>query len=158
MYSNEITSKSKENNEEKITDKNTDKEKEKEKDDKEEDTFVSCERDEFTLRDLLEIFQGPVPFESMIMLASTNKYEDIKELCPELFRPGRMTPIYFGYIDKKTLQEISLYFFKQKLPFRIPQEITIPTSEIIELALKAQQMKANDFDYFSKQIKELLNL
>lgn len=124
---------------------------------KTEDEFINCERDEFTLRDLLEIFQGAIPFSQMIMLASTNKYEDIKKLCPELFRPGRMTPIYFGYIDRETLQEISMYFFKKKLQCRIPNDIKAPTSEIIEIALDSSQKKSDQFAHFSKKINELLN-
>lgn len=127
------------------------------KDETQEDNLISCERDEFTLRDLLEIFQGPVPFEGMVMLASTNKYEDIKKLCPELFRSGRMTPVYFGYIDKKTLQEISMHFFKKKLGGYLPNEIKIPTSEIIEIALESSQQKCNQFDIFSKKIQKLLD-
>lgn len=145
------------------TKKLPDKEDKEDKEDKketittDEENFINCDRDEFTLRDLLEIFQGPIPFESMIMLASTNKYEDIKTLCPELFRPGRLTPVYFGYIDKQTLQEISLYFFKKKLTYYLPNEIKIPTSEIIELALKAQQQTQKQFEYFSNKLNKLLD-
>ncbi len=91
------------------------------------------------------------------MLASTNKYDDIKKLCPELFRPGRMTAIHFGYIDKETLQEISMYFFKKKLVGRIPNEIKISTSEIIEVALSSSLQKENQFGHFSKKINELLD-
>ena len=112
---------------------------------------------DFKLRDLLEIFQGSVPFESMIIIANTNKYDEIKTMCPELFRPGRLTPIYFGYINKETLQEISLYFFKKKLTGYIPNILTIPTSQIIEIAFESITLdKKNAFNYFSSKIFKLL--
>lgn len=104
-------------------------------------------------RDLLELFQGPVQLERSIIIATTNKYDDIKNLCPELFRPGRLTPIYFGYIDVETLQDISLHFFKKKILWRIPEIITIPTSQIITLALDSKIYDSeNPFDYFSKKL------
>lgn len=112
----------------------------------------------FTIRDLLEIFQGPIPFEGMIIMANTNKYDEIKEICPELFRPGRLTPVYFGYIDESTLQDISMYYFNRKLSGYIPHQIKIPTSQIIEIALESSQIYPNDsFTYFSKRINILLD-
>ena len=51
---------------------------------------------EFQLEDLLEILQGPVPREGQIIIATTNKFDEIKNECPALFRPGRLTPIEFG--------------------------------------------------------------
>lgn len=113
---------------------------------------------EFKLRDLLEIFQGPIPFESMIMLANTNKYDEIKDMCPELFRPGRLTAVYFGYVNQETLQDIAIYFFNQKLKVYIPDILKIPTSQIIELAFEALTVSTNPFDYFSKHIHILINL
>lgn len=114
---------------------------------------------EFSLRDLLEIFQGPVPFEGMIMIASTNKYDEIKSLCPELFRPGRMTPVHFGYIDKDTLQDISKYYFNAKVRGYIPERITIPTSQIIELAFESLHGRNTKeaFEYFNIKINALLD-
>lgn len=113
--------------------------------------------DEFKLRDLLEVFQGPVPFESMIMIANTNKYDEIKEMCPELFRPGRITPIYFGYINKETLQDVSKYFFGKKLSGYIPDILSVPTSQIIELAFEAMSFGENSYEYFSEQMNKLMN-
>jgi hypothetical protein len=48
------------------------------------------------LDDLLTIIQGPVPLNRAIIIATTNKYDEINKMCPALFRPGRLTPIYFG--------------------------------------------------------------
>jgi SpoVK/Ycf46/Vps4 family AAA+-type ATPase len=111
---------------------------------------------EFKLRDLLEIFQGPLPFESMIMIANTNKYDEIHEMCPELFRPGRLTPVYFGYINKETLQDISKYFFGKKMTGYIPEVLNIPTSQVIDVAFEALVLeKEHSHDYFNKKIIEL---
>jgi len=120
-------------------------------------TRVDDSKNEFTIRDLLEIFQGPIPFEGMIMLANTNKYDDIKEICPELFRPGRMTPVYFGYIDKETLQDISQYYFEEKFKGYLPEHINIPTSQIIELAFESLHNSKKPIDYFSNKLNKLLN-
>lgn len=111
---------------------------------------------EFMLRDLLEIFQGPIPIESMIMMATTNKYDEIKEMCPELFRPGRLTPICFGYIDRDTLQEISMYFFSEKIKGYIPDVLKIPTSQIIELAFESLTFSKAPHDYFNDKIIKLI--
>ena len=111
---------------------------------------------EFKLRDLLEIFQGPIPFESMIMIATTNKYDEIKEMIPELFRPGRLTPIHFGYIDQETLQDMSIYFFNKKIKGYLPDILTIPTSQIIELAFEALSTK-EPHDYFTTKLHKLMS-
>lgn len=111
--------------------------------------------DEFCIRDLLEIFQGPIPFESSIMIATTNKYDEIKETCPELFRPGRLTPVYFGYIDQSTLQDISIYFFNKKINGYLPDVLTISTSEIIDLAFEALN-HVDAHEYFTNKLHKLL--
>lgn len=107
------------------------------------------------LRDLLEIFQGPIPFDQMIIMATTNKYEEIKEMCPELFRPGRLTPVHFDYINKETLQEISMFYFKRKLDCYIPDVLSIPTSQIIELAFESLNMP-DSYDYFTNKFNILI--
>lgn len=114
-------------------------------------------RNEFNIRDLLELFQGPVPFEKMIIIANTNKYDEIKDICPELFRPGRLTPIYFGYINKEVLQDISTYFFGKKITEYLPEIIKLPTSQIIELALETSQYSDNQFEQFSKRLNALID-
>jgi len=99
-----------------------------------------------TIRDLLELFQGPVPLEESIIIATTNKFKDISDICPELFRPGRMTPICMGYIDKQTLQEISQHFFGCHIKCRIPEEIIVPTSAIIDLAMEIKASNIHNQD------------
>ncbi len=122
------------------------------------DEAMKCkDYNEFCIRDLLEIFQGPIPFESSIMIATTNKYDEIKETCPELFRPGRLTPIYFGYIDQNTLQEISLFFFNKKIQGYLPDIMNIPTSQIIELVFEALDVSKESHTYFTSKLLKLMS-
>ncbi len=111
---------------------------------------------EFKIRDLLELFQGAVPFESMIILANTNKFDEINTMCPALFRNGRMTPVHFGYIDSDTLQDISKYFFKEKMSGYIPTTLNISTSQIIELAFEALTYDKEPFKYFNDHMQKLM--
>ena len=118
-------------------------------------SYYETSKSDFTLGDLLEIFQGPIPYEGMVMIASTNKYDEIKEICPALFRPGRITPVHFGYIDKETLQDISKYFFGKKIGSYIPDRITIPTSQIIDLALESKHIGEKPYEYFCENLEKI---
>jgi len=103
-----------------------------------------------TIKDLLEVFQGVVDVDGRLIFAMTNHFDKIKKECPALFRPGRLTPVYFGYIGRDTLLDIIRYYFKcadannteddlvARLPnelHSLPSELQIPTSEIIEQAI-----------------------
>jgi hypothetical protein len=111
--------------------------------------------DDFELNDLLEIFQGPVPREGQIIIATTNKYDEIKEVCPALFRPGRLTPVEFGYMTCKEVNELANVYFGHEVDIKFDPQI--PTSKIIELALYAKLI--NDPEYFvselNKNIREM---
>lgn len=111
---------------------------------------------EFGLKDLLEIFQGSVPIDSMIIIATTNDYEGIKNLCPQLFRAGRLTPVEFGYLDNTSLQDLTKYYFNNKINTKIPDKINVPTSQVIELALESLTHKQNKFEYFQKNLFKLI--
>lgn len=114
-------------------------------------------KDAFLLNDLLDIFQGTVPNNGSIIIATTNNYEEIKSTCGALFRPGRLTPVYFGYANKEILQQMSRFYFKQDLTIDIPNEINIPTSQIIEIALEATSIYdiSESFPYFSIKLEDL---
>jgi arsenate reductase-like glutaredoxin family protein len=125
------------------------------------DLNLTEDKGRFSINDLLEIFQGTVPNDGAIIIATTNDYEEIREMCPALFRPGRLTPIYFGYADANILQEISNFYFKRDLEIPIPDKIDIPTSQIIQLAVECSTFDSlgNDedkFDYFSSKLDEFL--
>ena len=106
-----------------------------------------------TIKDLLEIFQGVVDVNGRLIFAMTNHFDKIKVECPALFRPGRLTPVYFGYINRETLCEIVEYYFKQPLSDAdldlLPGEFQIPTSEIIEQAIYFSTQK-NGYNSFIK--------
>ena len=114
-----------------------------------------------TIKDLLEIFQGVVDVDGRLIFAMTNHFDKIKKECPALFRPGQLTPVYFGYIGRETLLDIIQYYFKNKftipasdldsLPSEfhsLPSEFKIPTSEIIEQAIYFSGRGADGYSKF----------
>ena len=124
-----------------------------------------------TIKDLLEIFQGVVDVDGRLIFAMTNHYDKIKKECPALFRPGRLTPVYFGYIGRETLLDIIKYYFKNKLTIpasdldslpsefhSLPNEFRIPTSEIIEQAIYFSGRGTDGYskfiDWLSERCKE----
>lgn len=106
------------------------------------------------LSDMLELFQGPVPVKDRIIIATTNNFDKIKNSMPALFRSGRMSVVNFEYLDWISLNKLTMYYFKQEMNSN-PFEITIPTSQIVELAVKYVLM--NDFDGFKKELGNLCN-
>lgn len=68
-----------------------------------------------TLSLLKEMFQGASCPAGAIFVAATNYLEKIEELCPELVRPGRLTPIPFDYWDSEDIQELARYFWNCEL-------------------------------------------
>ena len=111
-----------------------------------------CKPNDITLQDLLEILQGPVPVENRIIIATTNDFDNIKTMCPALFRPGRLTPIHFGYPTKQIVHDIVKYYFDKEIDISIPDVIDIPTSQLIDICLDAK-LTDNPYDHF---IAELL--
>ena len=118
--------------------------------------------EDFEIQDLLEILQGPVPNEGGIIIATTNHFEEMKEQCPALFRPGRLTPVHFDYLDYGSLQELTEYYFGRKLEFPSQIKINVPTSEIIEMAMSANITHKKDsdeaFEYFKNALNNRLSL
>lgn len=114
-----------------------------------------------TLKDLLTILQGPVPKSGCLIFATTNDYEEIRDMCPALFRHSRMTPIHFGYLDRKTLTDIFEYYFKRKPTFYVPEQTQNSSAEIIQYAMECmcldnttEDEKFNIFDNLvNKNIK-----
>lgn len=105
------------------------------------------------LADLKELLQPAVPIKDRIIIATTNHYDKIKNCMPALFRSGRMSSIEFGYLDWSTLNKLTNYYFKMDMVVQ-PFKICIPTSEIIELAVR---IKLNN-DSFSNFQHELMRL
>ncbi|ARF08799.1 AAA family ATPase [Catovirus CTV1] len=114
--------------------------------------------EDLTLEDLLEIFQGPVPLDGSIIIATTNKYTEILKLCEALFRPGRLTPIHFDYVDSWLVNEMSKYYYDKE--FVIVDEIKkykISPSLLVQYATESKIVfNQNPYEYFVKKVNDLL--
>jgi SpoVK/Ycf46/Vps4 family AAA+-type ATPase len=111
--------------------------------------------EDLSLEDLLEILQGPVPLEGAIIIATTNKYEEIKDLCPALFRPGRLTPIHFDLADNWFLNEICQYFYQKDFdePINL-REYNISPSYLTQLASESTFVLGDKYEYFKTHLLE----
>jgi hypothetical protein len=115
---------------------------------------LAIQNDTLRIHDLLELFQGTVTPQSRLIIATTNHYDEIKQSLPALFRPGRLTGIEFKYLSWDLLNEVSQYYFQQPITID-PRVITIPTSQIIELALKYRIN--NDQSGFQTELERLIS-
>lgn len=95
--------------------------------------------DVLRLGDLLELFQGSIPIKDRMIIATTNHFDKIKEFLPALFRNGRMTPLAFSYLDWDSFVELCQFYFHTN-PTNNKFEIILPTSQLIEMALKIQSI------------------
>ena len=59
----------------------------------------------------ITICQGAVPIEGCIIIAMTNKYEEMKLKCLALFWAGRLTPIHFGNFNIHIVNKISRHYY-----------------------------------------------
>jgi hypothetical protein len=121
---------------------------------------LAQEKPDICLKDLLTIFQGPVPKSGQLIFATTNDYDEIKKMCPALFRHSRMTPILFGYCDRKTICDMFLYYFKREPPFYIPEQTQNSSAEIIQYAMDSLCLLNHTddqiFDIFCNLVKKNL--
>ena len=88
--------------------KKTDKDDDDKDDDRDENTDLEIESLEidWDLDDLLSILCGSYVPDSRMTVANGNEFEYMKEICPQLFRAGRMTPIKFEYGNRELFREI----------------------------------------------------
>jgi hypothetical protein len=114
---------------------------------------IAIQNDTLRIHDLLELFQGCVTPSQRVIIATTNHYAEIKQSLPALFRPGRLTGLEFKYLSWGLLNDLSQYYFQQPMTID-PRTVTIPTSQIIELALKHRI--DNDHDGFQTELEQLL--
>ncbi len=126
--------------------------------DKELQTKTTCNKEilyDLTVRDLLELIQGCDPMDGAIILATTNKYDEIRQICPELFRPGRFTPVYIDYISREVFNELTMYYFQKVTDKFLPKVIELPTSQLVEMA-QLCKLSGDTFENFIDSIQELL--
>jgi nucleoside-triphosphatase THEP1 len=110
--------------------------------------------DVLRLSDLLELMQGPVPIKDRIIIATTNHLDHIIDALPALCRPGRLTPLEFCYLDWNSLNELCRFYFQQEISGD-PFPITIPTSQVVELAVKHVTTKGS-FDDFKNELVSIV--
>jgi hypothetical protein len=112
------------------------------------------EKEYLHLGDLLELFQGLIDFPDRYILATTNNIDSIKNLCPALFRPGRLTPLFIDYISWDILNQICIDYYKQTIDHE-PIEIKMSTAEIIE-TIKYYKTNNKSFEEFQKHMINVL--
>lgn len=106
--------------------------------------------------DLLTVFQGAVPIEGCIIVAMTNHFEELRRDCPALFRPGRLTPVYFGYFTIEILNKVCVHYFGREVECDcdINTELIISPSHVMEI-LSFAMGKENKYEYFITKMSEL---
>ena len=109
-----------------------------------------------SIQDMLQILQGPVPNDGMIIIATTNHFEKIREKCPALVRPGRLTPYLFDYLDWGHFSELVEFFFGCP-PTMDPVKISLSTAEITQIAIACQNLPEG-FEIFQNKMKNMLIL
>lgn len=107
------------------------------------DTMMGSSSEDLCLEDLKEFFQGTVPLEGAIIFAMTNNFDDIKKMCPALVRPGRLTPVYFGNPDRKIINEISNYYFKENLELSQNYVPSMSSSQIMKYVSESKMTEKN---------------
>jgi hypothetical protein len=114
--------------------------------------------EEYSLRDLLDILQGSLSIDGSVIIATTNNLDKIKNVCPELVRDGRLTPVYFGYQTKESFTELCHYYFKDYEReiindlFKNVDELSVPTSTILKILKDSEVMYKYTFTQFMEKI------
>lgn len=120
------------------------------------DKINNAEGEIVALRDLLTVFQGAVPINGCIIIAMTNRFDELKDRCPTLFRAGRMTPVYFGEFDQVMLNNISQHYFHQPCHLSTKQKISIQPSKVIEIVVEALMLPQGQYEYFVEKVKMII--
>jgi hypothetical protein len=102
--------------------------------------------DDVQLNDLLEIFQGVVPSHQFLAFATTNCFDELKDLCPPLFRPGRLTPVHFDHFDCRTIDQLARFYFNKPINWdeKTPDDLRLCPSQIVEALCESVAMVAAD--------------
>lgn len=120
--------------------------------------------DRLLISDLLELFQGLVEFENRYIFATTNNFDKIKDIIPALFRSGRMTPLYIGYMSWSDLENCVKYYYNLSIDeweikkSMMPKEkiIQVSTSSIIEL-VKKHSLEKIEFGVCMEALSKLIS-
>lgn len=119
--------------------------------------------DELTIDSLLGIIQGPCANNGLIIFATTNKYKEIRDICPRLFRDGRFKPVYCGYPSRETINDMTMHYYKKCIMGEeynyIPDLVRIPLSRLTARVVDAryqysgEDANAQAFGYFMQHLK-----
>ena len=108
-----------------------------------------------TFNDLLELFSGICPLEGVIIIVATNKFEMISKIIPELFRDGRLTPMYFGYFDGKLIKEICNKYYGKSPDIDDNLKPNITNSQLMETILNTHKLDSGYERFITKYSKKL---
>lgn len=123
------------------------------------DTMISSSKNDLVLEDLLELFQGPVPHDGCIIIATTNKYEEIYETCPALFRDGRLDAVHFDFADNALLNEITQHYYGCGTKTDITGK-EVSTSQIMKIIIETKidcNVQNTTHKYFCKQLNKCID-
>jgi hypothetical protein len=128
-----------------------DKDKEKDKNNASNSKASNGTELELTLNDLLSILTPVVPINKAIIIATTNHFEEINKLCPELFRPMRLTPVFFNNFDGKIINDITKKYFGESLDINDNYIIKMHNCTFMNL-VNIYKDNPNGFNEFKKNI------
>ena len=107
---------------------------------------ISSEK--ISVRDLLTIFQGTCPRYGSIIIGTTNNMEMIRDICPELIRVGRMTPIKFDNFDNELIKSVIKYYYGCDI--QIDGEMEIRPSKMMEELIASRIANESVEQYIKK--------
>ena len=118
----------------------------------------TMESDIVTMNDLLTVFQGAVPINGCIIIAMTNKFDELKKRCLALFRAGRLTPLYFDNFNLEMINRVSQHYFGRNIRYEGTPEMTLQPSKVIDELFQSKMswFDLAQFEQFSRRINEML--
>lgn len=113
--------------------------------------------DGLTLHDLLSITQGTIPIDDLMVVATSNHFEKIRNMIPALFRHGRLTPVKFDYLEVSVIDQMTMHYFGREISkdpdLKLPTQPKIPTSWYTDIIATH-----NDYEIFKSMLAEKLKL
>lgn len=111
------------------------------------------------MKDLLELIQGPCENRRCMFIATTNDIDLIKDKCPALIRPGRLTPVLFDYVSKSEFDKIINEYLYPGASKDLPNDLNIDkcsSSFVIECAQNSfGNMSTFLAEFNPRRIKEI---
>jgi hypothetical protein len=81
----------------------------------------------------------------------------MKQICPELFRAGRLTPIECGYMTNVEINEMANYYFQRDFGLKYESPIHIPTSEVMEKLMRIMISQEASLDQKFQLFQEIFS-